>query len=309
MYATRSLSRTILDLAEAQSGVLSCQQVLDLGGSDALIRRMLRDGHWHRIAAGVLATTMSTTWLGLVWAGILVAGPSAVVGGAAGAHLHGIGPEPERIDIWVPDRSPRSRSPWFFHRSARTGRGEPPRASLEQASLDLCASDDPDGIAATLATTLSTRRTSVRSLRSLALATPTLRHRKMILGMLEDVGSGAESALEVRYLRDVERAHGLPVGRRQVSVSTSTRSDVGYLEHLVLVELDGRLGHDGEGVWRDWARDNDHALAEYTTLRYGWSDVVRRPCEVAWQVGEVLRQRGWTGVLHRCRSCRKVHFR
>ncbi len=124
--------------------------------------------------------------------------------------------------------------------------------------------------------------------------------------MLEDVGDGAESPLEVRYLRDVERAHALPVGHRQVSISTGTRSDVGYLNQFVLVELDGRLGHDGAAAWRDWSRDNKHALANHITLRYGWQDVVHRPCVVASQVADALIRGGWSGTPRRCRSCRKV---
>lgn len=306
MFPTRAPTPALLELADAQSGLLSCSQVVELGGSEALIRRCVRDGHWHRLTAGILSTTRSPSWLGWVWAGVLVAGPSAVVGGAAAAHLHRIGPEPRIIDIWAPDNSPRWRSPWRFHRAWRAGRGEPARVSLEQATIDVCSAGSPDDVAATLASALGTRRTSPGALRSLALESPTLRHRGLVLSMLEDVGSGAESPLEVRYMRDVERAHGLPTAQRQVRVSSGTRTDVGYLDHLVLVELDGRLGHDGTGAWRDWARDNNHAMSHFTTLRYGWHDVVRRPCDVAWQVGEALAQGGWAGMPRRCRSCRTV---
>ena len=307
MHATLVPSSTLLDLASAQDGVLSCRQVLDLGGSNTMIRRFVRDGRWHRIASGILSTNSSTDWLGLVWAGVLLGGSSAVVGGPAAAHLHEIAPQPEVIDIWAPDNAPRSRHPWQFHRDRRSGRGEPTRVSLEQAVLDVCSTGDSDDIAATLATALSKRRTTA-AVRALVEPQQHLRHRKLILAMLADVGAGAESALEVRYLRDVERAHGLPVGQRQVGVSAHTRTDVGYVEHMVLVELDGRLGHDGAGVWRDWARDNDHAASgRFITLRYGWHDVVRRPCEIAGQVAEVLIQNGWTGLPRRCRGCRAVH--
>jgi len=230
MHATLVPSSTLLDLASAQDGVLSCRQVLDLGGSNTMIRRFVRDGRWHRIASGILSTNSSTDWLGLVWAGVLLGGSSAVVGGPAAAHLHEIAPQPEVIDIWAPDNAPRSRHPWQFHRDRRSGRGEPTRVSLEQAVLDVCSTGDSDDIAATLATALSKRRTTAAAVRALVEPQQHLRHRKLILAMLADVGAGAESALEVRYLRDVERAHGLPVGQRQVGVSAHTRTDVGYVE-------------------------------------------------------------------------------
>jgi hypothetical protein len=75
--------------------------------------------------------------------------------------------------------------------------------------------------------------------------------------LLSDVGAGAESPLELTYLWDVERAHGLPVGRRQASrLGLPYASDVSYDAFGLLVELDGRLGHDGAARFRDMQRDN-----------------------------------------------------
>ncbi len=69
MYATRNPSSTMLNLAAAQSDVISRRQILDLGGSDAMLRRFVRDGHWYRIAAGIVSTTDSPNLLGWVWQG------------------------------------------------------------------------------------------------------------------------------------------------------------------------------------------------------------------------------------------------
>jgi hypothetical protein len=118
---------------------------------------------------------------------------------------------------------------------------------------------------------------------------------------------GVESELELRYLRDVERAHRLPEGNRQCyRGALRHRSDVGYDAFALLVELDGRLGHEGAGRFRDYRRDNDFALRQLLSLRYGWFDVVDRPCAVAFQVGSVLVSRGWRGVPERCDRCRNA---
>jgi very-short-patch-repair endonuclease len=111
--------------------------------------------------------------------------------------------------------------------------------------------------------------------------------------------------LELRYLRDVERPHRLPAGRRQRGVA-GTWQDVWYEEFTTVVELDGRLGHaEAQGGWRDMARDNAAAVRSEVTLRYGWADVTTRPCEVAAQVAEVLRNRGWPRTPRKCGdSCR-----
>ena len=50
-------------------------------------------------------------------------------------------------------------------------------------------------------------------------------------------------------------------------------------------------------------RDNRFALIKWITLRYGWYDVVYRPCLVAFQIAAVLVARGWDGLPARCHRC------
>jgi hypothetical protein len=38
-------------------------------------------------------------------------------------------------------------------------------------------------------------------------------------------------------------------------------------------------------------------------LRYGWADLIDRPCEAAIEQGVILRQQGWTGPFRRCPHC------
>jgi very-short-patch-repair endonuclease len=130
-----------------------------------------------------------------------------------------------------------------------------------------------------------------------------LRWRKVMLDALEDVEEGVRSNLELRYVREVERPHGLPRAQRQVRVVRSGR--VYYLDDLytayeVGVELDGLVAHPPGERWRDFRRDNAGAADGIITLRYGWADVTGRPCEVAAQVAAVLRRRGWAGSVGSC---------
>ena len=125
--------------------------------------------------------------------------------------------------------------------------------------------------------------------------------------MLDDVAVGAESALELLYLRDVERPHGLPVGSRQMSrLGLRYCSDVGYDEYRILVELDGQDGHAGTGRFRDMRRDNRFAARHHTTLRFGFFDVVNHPCAVAGLVWSVLADRGRLDPFRHCPRCRQV---
>ncbi|WP_375422971.1 hypothetical protein [uncultured Friedmanniella sp.] len=73
------------------------------------------------------------------------------------------------------------------------------------------------------------------------------------------------------------------------------RRDVRYSAYGVVVELDGRLGHEGLGRFRDMARDNGAVLDGEVTLRYGSAEVFGEACLVARQVGAVLGGPGWRG--------------
>ncbi|WP_121194264.1 hypothetical protein [Motilibacter peucedani] len=131
-----------------------------------------------------------------------------------------------------------------------------------------------------------------------------VRWRGGITAALSDLAGGAESVLELEYLRRVERAHGLPTARRQAPAfvqGTWAMRDCLYDEYAVIAELDGWLGHgDAAGRFRDMRRDNAAATRGQTTLRFGHADVFGEPCQVARLVGEVLTRAGWPGPLRRC---------
>ena len=118
--------------------------------------------------------------------------------------------------------------------------------------------------------------------------------------------SGREPSrqIELRYLHDVERPHGLPKGDRQQSRSgLPHQTDVDYKQFGLIVELDGRIGHEGFGLFRDMHLDNLHALLDALTLRFGSYDLAARPCGVAFQVYYVLAGRGYREAFLRCQRC------
>ncbi|MDQ6896219.1 MAG: hypothetical protein M3171_06415 [Actinomycetota bacterium] len=125
--------------------------------------------------------------------------------------------------------------------------------------------------------------------------------RRLLLEVLTDVAAGSESAAEVRYVRDVERRHGLPPGRRQASTGTGGRRDVEYEEYGLVVEIDGRVGHQ---AWasrqKDGRRDRTALVRGRVTVRCFWIDLVPTACELSVDVGAILQSRGWTGQVRPC---------
>jgi hypothetical protein len=130
--------------------------------------------------------------------------------------------------------------------------------------------------------------------------------------VLGDVASGACSVLERGYLELVERAHGLPVGVRQVprlSSEGQTWQDVLYDELGVAVELDGRAFHSSATARdRDLERDLDNAVEQQrTTIRLGYGQVFGRPCRTAGRLAKLFDRRGWPGEPSRCALCGAEH--
>jgi hypothetical protein len=127
--------------------------------------------------------------------------------------------------------------------------------------------------------------------------------RPMLEGALLDAAAGVQSMLEMRYLRDVERAHGLPRAGRQVEgrvLGSRVWRDVRYSPYRTNVELDGRLGHEAGDRHRDMRRDNVATVGGAETLRFGWVDVTAGSCEAAAQVALVLIRNGWRGTPRAC---------
>jgi hypothetical protein len=181
----------------------------------------------------------------------------------------------------------------------------PPQTRLEDTVLDLVhAATATDAVVSWVLRACQRRLTTPARLTSAAKSRGRLANRELLEELVHDAADGVASALERRYQRDVERAHGLPVARRNLAWTGPDGRrryfDVRYDEWRVRVELEGLTFHPADRSWRDAARDNDAVLLGDVVLRYGWHPVVRDPCTVAAQVAAVLRLRGWTGAAARC---------
>jgi len=133
----------------------------------------------------------------------------------------------------------------------------------------------------------------------------------LVMGWREDLdeimsqaAGGTHSALEYRYDRDVERAHGLPAASKQVPFikldGSTGRRDRCYEKYGLIVELDGKRYHPEERRRLDRDRDNEATATAGSTLRYDWDDVTRKRCASAAQVHAALMRRGYTGRLTPC---------
>jgi very-short-patch-repair endonuclease len=314
MHARQPVPEALLRLAGLQDGIITREQALGTGFSRAGIDRMVDSGAWTRLSPGCYFTaSVDAPWAALAWAGVLIGGDKARLGGLAAAHLHRlVEVAPPAIPVLVPMQggAPRVSGPWLFQRERPGARlpqsvGNPPRITVEDTVLDLACGPESDvqTMVHWVTAAVQARLTTPNRLRRAAAARHFLRHRRTLTDLLSDVDLGVRSPLELRYLHKVERPHQLPQAGRQVR-RRGSEVDVYYEEFGLLVELDGRLGHKGMGRFRDMRRDNRATTDGLATLRYGSGDVLGLPCEVALEVGVNLVRRGWDEGPARCHNCR-----
>ncbi|MCF8608215.1 hypothetical protein L5I01_33175 [Gordonia sp. HY442] len=299
-------------LLHDQSDVVSRRQVLECGLDSAFVRRRLRRREWVAVYDGVYVThTGPMTWTQRAWCAILYAAPSALSHESALFSHTGDGDGRGPIHIAVKaHRSLRGRPGLVIHYRAdfddAVARLDPPRIRLDETVLDLASTATSKvDVIAVLSGIVGARRTTAERLLAALDRRERARHSAFIRAVLHDVRDGTCSVLEHGYLTKVERAHGLPAPTRQAPtcVGRSGLRDADYPDWGVIVELDGRLGHDDAvSRDRDMERDLDATvLADRTTLRVGFGQVHDRPCSTAQKVGIELSKGGWPGRLHACR--------
>jgi predicted transcriptional regulator of viral defense system len=309
------ISAAAAGIARRQAGAISRRQLLDAGLTSQVIATRLERGRWQQLYRGVYAVFSGPpprqTWL---WAAVLRAGPGAVLSHLTAAELHGLLDAPaEVIFVTVPSTRRVSIPGLLVRTSGRIEEtkqpgGEPPRTSVEETVLDLIelavTFDDACGW---ITRACGRRLTTGERLRAAVAARRKMRWRAGLGDIVAAAGDGIHSVLEYRYLRDVERAHGLPRSSHQVRVVIDGKvayRDVYYEKYRLAVELDGRLAHPDDERWRDSLRDNKANARGIATARYGWRDVHGHACETAVLQAQILQQRGWRGTPRPCsRNC------
>ena len=297
-----------------QFGVVTWGQCRQVEMSERAIRWRLQSGRWVRLHPGVYLTEPGRNdWEVTAMAALLACGRGAALSHESAAFAWGLlkGPGegvrvlvPAGRNIEEPDGVRVVRSRTAVDRTHETA--WPHRTTVEHTLLDLAQEASLDDAVGRLARAFQQGQTTERMVRQALAKRPRQRHRALLLEVLGDLGDGGESPAEVRWVRDVERAHGLPGAVRQQPTGDGGRRDNVYEELGLVVEVDGRLGHEGwDGRRRDGRRDRRAARSGRLTVRVFWDELVQSPCDLAVEVGELLRSRGWTGAPGACRrrSC------
>jgi very-short-patch-repair endonuclease len=296
--------------------VVRRDQAIAAGLSRHVIAGRIESGQWQRLHRGVFAAFSGPVPReSVLWGAILRAGERAVLSHHTAAELWRLSDQPlQSVHVSVPRGVgiPAIRGVTIHYSSrlaeARHPARQPPQTKLEETVLDLAdlAHTAEDAVAWPIRACQRRLTTSDRIIATLE-ARSRARWRRDVADAIPDIRAGVHSPLELRYLRDVERRHGLPRGDRQVRVIrgiTRQYIDVRYADYGVVVELDGVLAHSADGRSRDMRRDNANTLDGYQTLRYSWVPVAYHACATALEVFSLLRRNGLRTPFRPCgKSC------
>jgi predicted transcriptional regulator of viral defense system len=281
-------------VATEQHGVVSRQQLRDLGLSDTMIARWLEIGRLHHLHRQVFAIGHTAITIeGRLWAALLYAGEGAVLSHTTAAWAWQlIDAEPTRIHITVPGR--RSSLPDVrVHHSRKVDRAtcrDLPVTSVARTLVDIAAMLPYRQIRRALAE--AEYRNLLEPAEVLAVTRPGRRgSRALRLALAHHLPELAEtlSILEERFLELCQVA-GLPLPTVNAKIG-GMRVDALWREQRLVAELDGAPAHGG---WAQASRDRERELAlrslGFRVVRYTWKQITERAAEVAADLRRLLGQ-------------------
>jgi hypothetical protein len=303
---------------DAQDGVVTHAQARQYFSERQIEHRLApSSSKWQRMHRGVYATfTGKPSREARLWAAVLWAGGGAMLSHQTAAELQELTDKQEwMIHVTIPSARRARGNPMrgvIVHRSDQSrgvavGEWKLPRTVPADTVLDLAgASPTIEDAYGWVSGAVTRGKVSVGELREALDRRKRFSGRAWLTDALADCADGVDSPLELRYVRDVERAHGLPKSVRQarrVIAGEAHRKDISYEGYLTCVEMDGLTYHQDK-QHADRHRDNVNlAVDDIRTFRFDITDVTGiATCRSAALVATTLRRQGWTGNPHKCRK-------
>jgi very-short-patch-repair endonuclease len=293
------IERAIVALADAQHGVVSGRQLMDLGLTQRMIDSRVASGRLTRIHRGVYAVGRAQLGQRGRWkAATLAYGPRAILShfSAAGLWVIRFDQRAESCDVVVEGSALRTVPTVWVHRMREMGIDDRavvdgiPVTSLSLTALHLSAL--LRGAHLERAVIKAARRPEFELAQAvdLCMSHPRRPGSSRLLRILDrDLTAELRclSELELRFV-ELLRTHRLPLPEINHDIE-AMMVDAVWEDRRVAVELDGFEFHK---LPRDLRSDNERSrrltLAGYRTLRYVWQDLVETPARVVAELTALL---------------------
>jgi very-short-patch-repair endonuclease len=273
-------------LARRQHGVVSREQLLELGYTRDAVKHRLRRGRLHPVARGVYAVgRLELTRYGRWMTAVLSCGPQAVLSHQSAAELWEIRlPCSTTIHVSIPAHSSRNRPGLALHRRAVLARthchGIPTTPPIETL-IDLAAQLSTPQLEAAINEADKRDLVHPGQLRRALDELPQQRPGAPALRALLDRQTFVltDTELERRFVPIARRA-GLPLPATQHYVN-GFRTDFSWPDLKLVVETDGgRFHRTAAQQTADRIRDQAHAAAGLTPLRFTHAQIAYDPDRV-----------------------------
>jgi very-short-patch-repair endonuclease len=277
-------------VAVGQYGLITREQLCDLGMGRGEIERRVATARLHRVHRGVFAVGHAAPRAEARWlAAVLACGPDALLSHHSAAALWRIHEhDPAPAHVTVPTRNGRDRTDIVVHRSAideldRAVHRGIPVTSPERTLSDTARGADEEQL------TRWVREAEFRGLLEEDRMRGLLDRRpSRLLALVYDDVVPTQSVMEDRMLRICSR-YRLPRPLTQQWI-LGGRVDFLWPDRNIVVEVDSWKGHRGRVMFQaDRTATNVLQLAGYLVLRFTWTDVTRRQAQVARMLRAALR--------------------
>lgn len=294
----------VLDLADAQAGVLHCGQLYARGWTPAQVRAELAGGRWRRTGTQTVATyTGPLSQPSMWWRAVLEVGPTAVLAGSTALQANGLqGITDDSLHVAAPKSSrPRRVSGVVVHETRRlrdedvVATGLPRMRTAPAAVLAALWAVSDRQAALYLVAPVQQRMTTAAEVVASVSRITRHRRRQLLVAVAHDLACGAESLGELDFAR-LCRAAGLPEPSRQRIVRTPRGRfylDVAWDDWRLAVEIDGAAHMEVSAWLADSWRQNEVVLSGRVVLRFPLVAVRLDPSRVVEQTRSALIRQGW----------------
>jgi len=306
----RHRDEQVRQLAASQHGVVTLEQLRELGISPGRRRAQIAAGRWtalpHRaVVVGGARGTAPAAW----WTALAEVGRPAALGGVTALMADGLtGFDEDLVHVWLPKSSRVTRPDGVrVHETRRWGPSDHaevgiPRARPAVAAVQaaLWAVSQRQAVL-TIVMPVQQRLTRAQDVADLLDRDRRHRFRSCLRLGVADIVDGAHFMNELDFAR-LCRGHGLPEPSRQVvrqGAGGRIYLDVAWEVYRVCVEINGAGHARVDQLLKDNFRTIDLQLAGETAIELSVLTLRAAPQEAMNRIARSLRAHGWHGSQQR----------
>lgn len=294
----RRIEDRIADLARRQHGVVTREQLLDIGLLPGAVRRRVNAGRMSRLHRGVYLVGPIMPPRAREMAAALACGPTAVVSHRTAACLWGLVSPPDddaRLDVSVSYGSERRRDGIRVHRVSRL----PPEDRTELTAIpittpartlvDFASAANGRELEQALAVAEKERLVTLPELNTVLQRNRGRPGTRLLMAVLQVNGGPAltRSEAEARFLALIRQAR-LPPPEVNTSIETH-ELDFFWRAEKIAVEVDGYRYHSSMTRFESDRRRSAHLAARgIQIIPLTWRQIVEDGVATAVQIGQAL---------------------